>query len=419
MCNIAWRQRNIVKEELRKSTTSTTIFIESTLTLVFWLCASMLIMQPIHLYFTDEITQFFNLKIVSREILFISFISAYIFAMFASLFISRVLYHTYVLSLALGFVLIATVLFFTIPSFVSVVIFALGLGLIPASAVCSVVERLDITSSSQEQRKKSVERFSTKRVRPVGMYIMLPVIATLAFIVKSIVGIFFFIVILCVCIVVLLLKHKNFGFFTSVPTLRASIAGTIGNGMFYLVLFILVVVSLIDMSVFYYVPYVVQEYVVDDAKNMTALLFLIMFIGRIAMIMFTELTLIHVPPRRIFLLSACSIGFSMLLLLFAHDAQAKIIVLFVIMSSLSVTFPSLIKSMAKFIPFSVLPTSVISMALIGNMVTMVSYAYFFPYVLRTNRTMLFSSVFVLSFMFAAFLFFIFSRREKLVQADET
>lgn len=400
------------------SATRSATFVESTLTLVFWLCASLLIMQPVHLYFTDEITQFFNFKIVSKETLFETFIIAYIFAMVVSLFISRIICHTYILCIGLSAVLIATMLLFSIPAFVSAAVFGGGLGLIPASAVCSVVEKLGI-SSRVRQRGKNLDRAHAQCVRPVGMYIFIPVVATLAIIVKSIFGIFFVVIFSCISIVVLLIRKKNFGFFTSKPTFKESLSGTLANGMFYLVLFMLVFISLIDVSVFYYVPHVVQDYVLHDVKNMTALVLLVMLIGRIAMIVFTELTLIHIPPRRILVLSSCAIGVAVFILSLARNDKAKIILLFVIALSLSVAFPSLIKSMAKFTSFSVLPVSVVGMALVGNSVTMVSYTYFFPYVLQTNRIMLFYSLCVVAFVFLALLFFIISRRKKLEIDDGT
>ncbi len=406
-----------VEKKTSNATTGYTTFVESTLTLTFWLCASLLIMQPARLYFTHDIAQFFNFESgADYEALFMPFVYAYTASLLLSLFLVRVVSHVHVLALALIFLFIlGTVLVFSMPSFLSAVLFGIALGLIPAPAVCSVVEKLGVSPSARQQKNL----VSLQPVRPVGMYILIPVIATLSISVKHPVALLLIVCLVCLSILFLLLKTRRFGFFTSAPTLKESLTGTLANGMSSLVIFMLVLVSLIDVFVLYYVPHVVQAYAPHDVKNTTALVLLIMLMVRIAMIVFAELTLIRIAPRRMLVLSALAIVISALMVSVARDEQTKLIVLFVLSSSLSVVFPSLIKSMAKFTPFSVLPTSIVCMALVGNLVTMLGTTYFFPYALHTQSIVFFCTLFAAAFLALALLFFAISRRKKLVVKNGT
>lgn len=389
---------------------------ESMLIFVFWMLSSMLIMQQAKAYFSDEVLRIFyaeNFSASGMGSVFWYFMASFMAGMLLCVYLSRKVCHALVLCAGVLFGAIGYLIMLYAFAPLGALVFGASLGLIPAPSVCAIMEKISMD-------KKSGAVFVAAQLRPVGLYVIIPVAIASIVAIDSKEGLAIVVSLLAVVTAGLLLFTKSFGRSKSCFTAADIVRGVFGNGMFYLTGGLLLVASFLDVFIMYHLSSVIQAYFYDaDAAQITAAVLLMLLWVRVFMVAFAELALSRIPGRRVLVFSGAAVGLALLMFKLPMDnsEEAKILWLFALSVSLSVVFPALIKSAAVYAPMRALPVFMTIIVIACSVVALLVDIYAFPAAARQNAEVQVYVIAGAAFIALTLLFFAASRLKKKATSD--
>ncbi len=396
----------------------------SMLTLSLWLLASFLVMPIAKMYIGPAIVQFFHVELTSykaEKIFFITFL-VYNGSMVLTFFITYFIKYRHVLYIGISFLGVGIILLMVSIFFAGLFI-SIGLGIVSIPAISSVSFYMRNThwnvsiDGEVHAYRGEIQFLKNKKnrvlpkhvVHPIGAFIGIPLLVGLTIFLQNIVAVALVGVVVVGILLYLLFSVSDFGDIVSKSSVAKIYKSILKNSMAHLIIVLMFLVTIMDMLTIYKIPILLLPYL-NGENTLTAVVLLFLIISRVTMILFSELTLVQIPPRRLVFFSGFSVGVLSVILMFPLDNKSQVLVFFTASLMLSVIFPAILKSIAQFVQFSVLPFMNVIIILMVNIVMVGVYKYLFP---QLSARIVFQRLYVilgLIFIVFSIVFFLVSYR---------
>ncbi len=358
----------------------------SWLSVLLWLIISTMFINPLRIYLSPILIQYYNISLEPEEIhsIVISSVSSQIVALIISIILSYsikrivqrnlIFFALYLLLLSTGLLMVSTN---TTTLIISLSLFSFGIGLLLAPTITSICSRMYLLNTVWEPEiitKDSNETLLSYQKVPlissINIVFILPMILGITLLTKSLLVAYLVFFAICVFSIYTLHKNPEFGAFHCLFSFKQFIKNTLINSMFWFIIIMTLVVLSLEFCIMYVLPYFLYSAYIDviplkDIQDLQALVFIIASLIRITIIIFITTSINKLLPRRLILFSCLTV--SALIMLYQYvDTNTKVFLLITILITSSAILPMLLKSTSHFIKLSMLPFSLAIISIIGN-----------------------------------------------------